>query len=84
MDLTSQPIIKTSYEVDPDTEILTITFKDGSDVVIDTLIIENVKYRSLMKALEIISSERITSLMTQVGHRTVYWAQTSEGVTTFL
>lgn len=83
MDLTNNTVIKTSYAVDVD-NILTITFKDVANVVIDTIVIENVKYRSLMKALEIVSSERITSLMTQVGHRTVYHSQDNGAETTFL
>jgi hypothetical protein len=84
MDLTNKPIIKTSYDLDPDTNILTITLKDYADVLIDTIIIENVKYKAFMKALEIVASERITTLTTQVGHRTVYKSQTNEAETVFV
>lgn len=84
MDLTNKPTIKTSYDLDPDTNILTIAIKDGADVLIDTITIENVKYKAFMKALEIVASERVSSLMTQVGHRTVYKAQSSEAETTFV
>ena len=83
INLTSKPIIKTAYEVDED-NILTITFKDSLDVVIDVIVIENIKYRSLIRALEIISSERISSLDTQVGHRTIYKALDNEAETIFI
>jgi hypothetical protein len=84
MDFVGETIIKTSYAVDEDTGILTITFKDHADVVIDTLVIENIKYKSLIKALGIIADERITSLMTQVGHRTTYLALTNAAETVFI
>lgn len=84
MDLTDKPTIKTAYEVDPDTNILTITFKDSADVEIGTLVIENVKYKSLMAALQLIASDRITSVMTQVGHRTIYRSYMDEGETIFV
>ena len=36
----NKPTIKTSYDLDPDTNILTITIKDGADVLIDTITID--------------------------------------------
>jgi rRNA-processing protein FCF1 len=84
MDLTSKLTIRTSYEVDPDTNILTIAFKDEYDVVIDTIRIENIKYKAFIKALGIIADERITSLMVQVGQRTTYTALTSKAETVFV
>lgn len=79
MDLTSQTTIRTSYEVDPDTNILTITLKDGSNVELGTIVIENIKYRSLMRAMEVMASERVPSLETQTGYRVNYAVNTDEG-----
>jgi len=72
MDLTNQPNIKFAYDLDPDTNIITITFMDDLDVVLGIITIENTKYKSLLEAMMIMSQERITTLMTQVGYRTSY------------
>ena len=84
MNFVGETIIKTSYAVDEDTGILTITFRDNADVVIDTLVIENIKYKSFMKAMGFIAEERITTLMTQVRHRTTYLALTNAAETVFI
>lgn len=75
MDLTSQPNIKIAYDLDPDTNILYITFMDDLAVVLGTLSIELVKVRSFMEALSLISQEQVTSLMAQVGYRSSYDVQ---------
>lgn len=75
MDLTNQPNIKLAYDLDPDTNTLTITFMDDLDVVLGIITIENTKYRSLMGAMATMSQERITTLMTQIGYRASYDVQ---------
>ena len=84
MDFTGVTTVKTSYSLNEETNILTVTFKDESDVTIGTLVIENIKYKTLIKALGTIADERITSLMTQVGSRTAYRALDNQGETTFV
>ena len=75
MDLTNQPNIKISYSLDPDTNILYMTFMDDLGVVLGMLTIENTKVRSLMDALSLISQEQVTTLMTQIGYRSSYDVQ---------
>ena len=77
MNLTGQPNIKISYYLDPDTNILYITFMDDLAVVLGIITIENTKVRSLMEALSLISQEQVTTLMTQIGYRTSYEVQTN-------
>ena len=84
MNLTSMPIIKTSYSVDED-NILTIDFIDPSTLTsVGTITIENIKYKSLIKALEVIASERVSLLDIQVGHRTMYRKNDEEAETIFV
>jgi len=75
MDLTNQPNIKISYSLDPDTNILYMTFMDDLGVVLGMLTIENTKVRSLMDTLSLISQEQVTTLMTQIGYRSSYDVQ---------
>jgi hypothetical protein len=83
MNLTGQTTIRTYYTLDPDTNILTIEIKDEADVLLDTIIIENTKYRSLMKAMALMSEERVTSLMEQIGFKVSYDIQSEIGVIKF-
>lgn len=84
MNLVGKQVVKTSYSVDSETNILTVTFKDYLDVVIDSIVIENTKYASLVKALDIVASERLSADDIQLGHRTIYLKQSLEATTTFL
>jgi hypothetical protein len=61
MDLTNNHTIKTTYAVDPDTNLLTIEFKTDADVLIDSIIIEDIKYKPLIAALLNIAQERWTN-----------------------
>jgi hypothetical protein len=83
MDLTNQPNLIVDYELDEDTNILTATIKDASSVVLGTIVIENSKYRSLMRALTVAADERVTSLMPQVGYRVEYDIQSSSSEVKF-
>jgi len=83
MDLTNQPSLIVDYELDEVTNILTATIKDSSAVVLGTIIIENSKYRSLMRALTVAADERVTSLMTQVGYRVEYDIQSNSSEVKF-
>jgi hypothetical protein len=83
MDLTDKPKIRLFYELDEDTNILTITFKDDLDVELGTIEIENSKYRSFMKALALMSEERVTTLMEQVGYKVTYDIQSLIGEVSF-
>jgi len=83
MDLKDKSIVRTFYDLNEDTNILTITFKDELDVGIGTIEIENTKYRSLMRALALMSEERVTSLMEQVGYKVTYDIQSLIGEISF-
>lgn len=83
MDLTNQPNLIIDYELDEDTNILTATIKDGSSAVLGTIVIENSKYRSLMRALTVAADERVTSLMPQVGYRVEYDIQSNSSEVKF-
>jgi len=83
MDLKDKTLVRTFYDLNEDTNILTITFKDELDVELGVIEIENNKYRSLMRALVLMSEERVTSLMEQVGHKVTYDIQSFIGVIEF-
>lgn len=83
MDLTGQDTLRVYYALDPDTNVLTISIKDGLDVDLGEIIIENTKYRSLMKALTVMSEERVTSLMEQTDYKVAYDIQSLIGEITF-
>lgn len=79
MDLTSQSSIKITHDVDPDTNVVTITLLDSLDGELGTIEIENIKYRAFMRALETFATERVTPLMPQVSFRSNYEVNTGEG-----
>lgn len=83
MDLTNQPILTVTYDLDDETGILTATFKDASDITLGTIEIENSKYRSLMRALTLAAEERVTSLMPQTGFRVSYDIQSERSEVKF-
>jgi hypothetical protein len=83
MDLTNQPNLIVDYELDEVTNILTATIKDSNAVVLGTIIIENSKYRSFMRALTVAADERVTSLMPQVGYRVEYDIQSNSSEVKF-
>lgn len=83
MNLTNQPNLKFTYELDEDTNILTVTIKDGSSVELGTFVIENGKYRSFVRALTIAADERVTSLMPQTGFRVEYDIQSNSSEVSF-
>lgn len=75
MDLTAQPTLYITYELDPDTNILTMYIKDESNFSLGTIVIENSKYKSLMQAMALMAEERVTTLMAQTGYRNFYNVQ---------
>lgn len=84
MNLTSMPTIKTAYSVD-DNNVLTIDFIDPSTLTsVGTISIENIKYKALIRALDIIASERVSMFDIQIGHRTMYRKQDEEAETIFV
>jgi hypothetical protein len=83
MNLVNQPNLKFTYELDEDTNILTVTIKDGSSVELGTFVIENSKYRSFVRALTIAADERVTSLMPQTGFRVEYDIQSNTSEVSF-
>lgn len=83
MDLTGLTDFKTTYSLDPDTDVLTVTFLTLADVVLGTIVIENNKYKAIMEALALISTERVTPLMEHIRHRVFYAVQTNEAMVSF-
>jgi len=82
MDLTNKTSINTKFSVN-EHDVMTIEFIDPANSVypsnvLGSIIIENVKYRALMRSLELVSSERVISLEAQSGHRTKYREQAGE------
>lgn len=57
MDFTGINTIKHEYSLNVLTGVITITFKDGSDVEIGTMTIEKAKYRPFMEVLHTMSRE---------------------------
>jgi hypothetical protein len=56
-DLSGQNTLKYEFEVDEDTGFTTITVSDSSNVVLDTLIIENNRCRTFLESLSTIAKE---------------------------
>ena len=61
MDLTSQPELRLSFEVDKDTNIVTMTVNNDSYSTLGTIVIENSKLKPLMKALTFLVEARTTN-----------------------
>lgn len=83
MDLTNQPTLMMDHSLDEETGLLTISIKDGSEVELGTIVIENSKYRSLMRAMALTAEERVTSLMDQTGYKVTYDIQSLRSEVTF-
>lgn len=75
MDLTNQSLLFLDHDLDEDTNLLTITIKDTLGSVIDTIIIENIKYKALMRALHVIATERTNPLESFVDSKLTYDVQ---------
>jgi hypothetical protein len=83
MDLTNQPIILTSYVLDPITDLVTFTFKDELSVALGTIIIERSKFYSLSKAIAIFAKEKTLNSVSETGMRMGYDVQGSSAEITF-
>ena len=75
MDLTNQSLLFLDHDLDEDTNLLTITIKDTLGSIIDTIVIENIKYKSLMRALSVIATERTNPLESFVDSKLTYDVQ---------
>ena len=84
MDLTNQPVIKTLYELNEETNLLTINITDENDNPIDSIVIENIKYEAFLKALYFIAQERSRSLDVKSLARTEYNSVTELGIIEFV
>jgi len=82
MDLTNKPLIKTAYSINNDTGILTITFSDEIGTI-DTLTIENNKFRAFFDAMAVIAEERTDPFAVRLKPRTLYNVSTEEGMVEF-
>lgn len=83
MDLRDKPILYTHYSLDDETGIVTISIRDDSNIELGSIVIENSKYRSFLRAMTLMSEERVTSIMEQVGYRTTYDVQKFVGLIEF-
>jgi hypothetical protein len=84
IDLTGQTRIKHEYEVHAITKVLTITFKDASDVVLGTIEIEEARYRPFMDALGTVSRQLYDEYAQGIrDHRSSLRILTKEGQTDF-
>lgn len=75
MDLTNQSLLFLEHDLDEDTNILTITIKDSLGVIIDNIVIENIKYKALMRSLYVIAAERTNPLENYVDNKLTYNVQ---------
>jgi hypothetical protein len=75
MDLTGQSSLYIDHDLDEETNILTMTIKDELGVPIDTIVIENIKYKALMRTLYLIATERTNPLETWVDNKLTYNVQ---------
>lgn len=82
MDLVNKPLIMTSYNVNSETGILTITIGDGVSTI-DTLTIENNKFRAFFEAMNVIAEERTDPFAVRLKPRVLYNASTEEGMVEF-
>lgn len=83
MDLRGQTELRLSIDLDSVTNIVTLDIKDDSNVSLGTIIVENIKFKALMKALAFITEERITTLDEQVASKTSYLVQDNSARITF-
>ena len=52
LNFVGEDVIKHEYEIDSISGDLTITFKDQADAVIDTMVIESLRYRAFIGAMD--------------------------------
>lgn len=75
MDLTNQSLLFLDHDLDEDTNILTITIKDTLGSTIDSIVIENIKYKAFMRSLYLIATERTNPLESYVDNKLTYDVQ---------
>lgn len=61
MDLKSQTELNVAFDLDTETNILTVDIKNDALISLGTIVIENIKFRALMKALAFMSQERVSN-----------------------
>ena len=85
MDLSGQGTIKTVWEKDDITGLVTVTFKDSTEaVILGTITLEQNKFRSMMDALGEVGRYYFPdTLPGRVKHRTVFENSTNKAATTF-
>lgn len=75
MNLVGQPVLYFDHDLDEDTNILTITINDSLGNPIDTIEIENIKYKAFMRALAVIAIERTNPLEDHQDNKLTYDVQ---------
>jgi hypothetical protein len=69
MDFTGLAETRISYTLNAITDVITMSFKNPSDVEIGTVVIERVKLRSLLESLAEIGQEILPDLTVDLGSR---------------
>jgi len=85
MDLTGQSVIKTFWSIDPDTHVLTITFKDTTEATtFGTVVLESTKIRSMLDAMEAVRQFYVSDdAPSNIKHRTLHDTELNRATTTF-
>lgn len=83
MDLTGITELKHSYDHDELSGNTTITFRNESDVFLGDIIIETVRYRPFLDAIELLGVEFFSELVPGLRHRTNLDKRTNSATTRF-
>ena len=84
MDLSGLTELRHAYDHDEGSGLTTITFRNESDVVLGDIIIETVRYRAFIEALENLGLEFFNDLIPRSGQSTKLDKRTNAAATRFV